>query len=249
MSRAIDPFDELAALFLTEPEAPSHGTGMHQRAMVELLLVGHLPVRAGLWLAPYADTVARDLGPTVLLRLDDAAPHLQLLRASPDDLQNLSQPASLRQVIRALMPTVRRWVVRPGSDADPVELVVGGADRLTILSGADQAARVAAYTLIKSLVQAAEECAGPMPSLAMAVLGCDEHTARNVVEGLNRTASSFLGASTAGVYLPPSSPGHETPAGALARHPELLDGDQTLVQGTIARTSKPTRRRHGKMTS
>ncbi len=81
MTRIVDPFDELTALFLTTDSEDVNGrNGTHQATTVEILLVGHLPVRAGLWLAPYADALAREAGPTALLRLDDSAPQLQILR-------------------------------------------------------------------------------------------------------------------------------------------------------------------------
>ena len=50
MPRTADPFDELAALFLTDPDRPAGDRA--QRATVELLIVGHLPVRGSLWLVP-----------------------------------------------------------------------------------------------------------------------------------------------------------------------------------------------------
>ena len=70
MTDRTDPFKELAALFLTEPDAAAP-TRPAADPTIELIVVGSLPVRASLWLVPYADTVARQLGPTALLRLDE----------------------------------------------------------------------------------------------------------------------------------------------------------------------------------
>ena len=66
MTDHVDPFDELAALFLTEPDvvAPGNEGSTAQRTVVELAIVGHLPVRAGVWLTPYADAIACEQGPT-----------------------------------------------------------------------------------------------------------------------------------------------------------------------------------------
>src|SRR5688572_1603438 len=106
MNNPIDPFDELAAMFLTarQPQppgaarmtpaptpawsapamsSPRSGAQSCARpiAMTELLIVGHLPVRASLWLVPYADMLAREVGTVGLVRLDGQEPTLQLLRA------------------------------------------------------------------------------------------------------------------------------------------------------------------------
>ena len=67
MTRTVDPFDELAAMFLTEAdEKPAEDTGDSTpvSVLIELLMVAHLPVRGGLWLTPYADAVARGAGTT-----------------------------------------------------------------------------------------------------------------------------------------------------------------------------------------
>ena len=62
MTQTMDTFDELSAIFLTEDEDAPAPEPMSP-AQLELILVGHLPVRAGLWLTPYADASARQRGP------------------------------------------------------------------------------------------------------------------------------------------------------------------------------------------
>ena len=147
MSPTVDPFDELAAMFLTRPD--ERGSGGDPRApvaTVELLLVGHLPVRAGLWIGPYVDAIAQQSGPTALLRLDAGMSRVELLRSAaplPTD------PTDLRDVIGALAPSTRTWMVRPASQGDPSELVASRPDRITVLSGANEAAVIQAYRLIR----------------------------------------------------------------------------------------------------
>ena len=113
MTRTIDPFDELASMFLTEAEGPA--LEEPAAASVEVLVVGHLPVRAGLWLTPYADAVARELGPVALLRFDGDAPAVHVLRSDDDPLAG--EPGlTLRPTIEHLAATVRTWIIRPASD-------------------------------------------------------------------------------------------------------------------------------------
>jgi hypothetical protein len=189
----MDPFDELAALFLSDQGASPRANGASARATMELLIVGHLPVRAGVWLAPYADTVARTEGDTALIRLDDSVAHLQLLRASGDELQAPDTATTLRSTLASLRSSIDHWIVRPPSDAAAEELVTAGADRITILSGVDEAALVAAYQLVKELAAAAEQAGVTLPRLGLAMLGCDEAAGKSAAARLNQTTRSFLG--------------------------------------------------------
>lgn len=196
MTRITDGIDELAALFLTGPDDPvalAQGMGPGGSAReVELVLVGHLPVRAGVWLAPYVDAMARRVGPAVVVRLDDTAPYLQLFRGSASASTSVRQEQTFRGCVESLAPSTRLWAVRAPADAELADLVAAGPDRITILSGADEVAVCAAYRLIKSIWSAAEAIQRPMPPLGLAVLGCSETAAQAIVTNLNRTTSSFL---------------------------------------------------------
>jgi hypothetical protein len=201
MSQTADPFDELTALFLTGAPggapraaggAPMHGSSTAAVGrIVELLLVGHLPVRAGLWLGPYVDAIGRERGPTALVRLDLEEPSVEVMRGPGGES---GQPAAtLLDHVQAISPIVATWVIRPGPSENPADLITGGADRLTILSGADEAAIVGAYRLIKDLADAAQRTGQRLPPIGLALLGCQRQTALQAVERMNRTASTFLG--------------------------------------------------------
>ncbi|MHC5022537.1 MAG: hypothetical protein ACYTGG_01320 [Planctomycetota bacterium] len=192
MSPAIDPFDELAAIFLTDPDGRPADDDPAATTMIELLVVGHLPVRAGLWLTPCADAVARQAGPSILLRLDAEEATLQLLRGHVDAARALSR-ATLPRAIEQLAGSAGRWLVRAPVETPPETIVSAGADRITILSSADDAAVVAAYQIIKGLVAAAAESEIPLPSFGLAIVGSDEDSARHVLQRLNRATSSFVG--------------------------------------------------------
>ena len=197
MTQPSDPFDELAAMFLTEPDADeAHAGGGRKGTTVELLAVGHLPVRGGLWLTPYADAVAREAGPTALLRLDGEETSLQLLRGESDMLSTLVQQQpqpTLPETIQGLATSVNAWIVRPPADCGPAEMIRADADRITILSSADEAAVVAAYQLVKGLSDAATRIPHPLPEIALAVLGADSASAASVLDRLRRTTMECLG--------------------------------------------------------
>ncbi len=196
MTQTVDPFDELAALFLTEADEQRTVDRDGHCTTVELVVVGHLPVRAGLWLTPYADARAREGGPTALLRLDSDEPSIQILQPPEAMVKMSASPAgyaTIRDAVGVLARAgVGMWVIRPASEVAPSELLEAGADRITILSSADEAAIVGAYQRLKDLVEAAQQSGVAMPSLGLAVPGADRQAAERMRQRLNRTTSTFL---------------------------------------------------------
>ncbi len=191
MTDRTDPFKELAALFLTEPDAAAP-TRPAADPNIELIVVGSLPVRASLWLVPYADTVARELGPTALLRLDEEQPTIQLLRAPPD-IASRTWP-TLAGAIADLGRHVGTWLIRPAYDVTPQQMVATQTDRVTVLTSVNDSAIVKAYQEIKLLSSAAKQDtpAKPVPKLGVAVLGSDHETAERFHDHLRHTTASFL---------------------------------------------------------
>jgi hypothetical protein len=193
MTSGLDPFDELAALFLTEPEGPGTTTvGGRTAGFIEALVVGHLPVRASVWLTPYVDSLAREHGPAALLRLDGDVPSLELLRGPAAPLA-FDDPRDLRACIAQVARHARVWVVCPAAGVHVSELPMSGVDRMTILSSADEAAVVAAYQIVKDASEAAATVGVALPGIGIAVVGTGLDQARQVVNRLTRTTASFLG--------------------------------------------------------
>lgn len=174
MTKMIDPFDELAAMFLTAP-TPTPTVGgpalpnpppaprgnaepvrqPHGPATAELLIAGNLPVRGALWLTPYADAISRQAGAVALIRLDSEQPSVQVLRG-PVELATSPLGASLEEAVAIIAPAIDVWMVVPRANTSGRELLESGGDRITILSSADEAAVVAAYQSMKDLVQAVD---------------------------------------------------------------------------------------------
>lgn len=207
MTRTFDPFDELATIFLS-PAAPASAPNRRpplsaaaSRSSMEILLAGNLPVRAALWLTPYADALGRELGATAMIRLDGDEPSVQIVRG-PAALADRPLGADLHRCVSNLGASIDVWLVRPAAAASPMDLVEAGADRITILSSGDEAAVIGAYQIVKGLVQASEAAAKPLPAIALAVVGAEQREAASVVERLNRTTVSFLGVEVkAGICL------------------------------------------------
>ncbi|MBX3372626.1 MAG: hypothetical protein KF817_02225 [Phycisphaeraceae bacterium] len=203
-----DPYEELASMFLTrepvdERRRPSGPT-------FELLLVGHLPVRAALWLAPVAERIARERGLTALVRLDGDDPLVQLFGGTSDPMRAESC-RNLRETILFLGRTVRTWLLRPSARTAMSDVAALRPDRLTLLSGADEVALVSAYRIIRDLFESAEAISAPLPALDVIVIGSDEATSADMVARLARTVDATLGLPVSARFvLPRIEPGGRT---------------------------------------
>ncbi len=239
MTRTVDPFDELAAMFLTEPDdrpAKDVGDSTPVKVLIELLMVAHLPVRGGLWLTPYADAVARGAGTTALLRLDGDHPTLQQLRGDDQSAKPRSD-LFLREAIAELMPSTPVWVIRPSSKTSPGRLLQSGADRITILTSADEAAVVAAYQAIKNLVDECEADLSTLPSIGLAVVGSEKSEAEDMVSRVNATAEEHLGISVPMTLCLP-----RMDAGILSTRYMSFSDEDSPPLNTVIRMIDETRR-------
>lgn len=219
MMHGNDPYDELAELFLTDThpddEAGSTATAP-PGARITLCVVGHLPVRAGLWLSPYAAAVARGYGTTALVRIDDDAASIELFGASTDMVDRLLAARAAGRLDDAIADlavssanadddAVQHWILRPSAAFSPSgegdawfpnDETCARIDDVHVLTGVDDAAVVAAYQSIKRVAEAASETGRPAPAIGLAVVGTTTDAARQMVDRLNRTARSFLGVET-----------------------------------------------------
>ena len=116
MSSNGDAFGSLAALFTSGPAGgapspqPSAKEGPSLGA-VTTVLVGNVPVMAGLWTTQLADEVAKSGGPTALVRFERDDVTLELLRADG------------RQLPPAGPAAVTRWLPRARAAAGAATLV------------------------------------------------------------------------------------------------------------------------------
>ncbi|MDZ4755230.1 MAG: hypothetical protein SGJ11_12150 [Phycisphaerae bacterium] len=223
-----DPYAELASLFLTDgPDVPylmphmieqsagaaqqSTGTSFALRldesiedsnvvtAPIEVAIVGHLPVMGGLWVTQYADQIARREGPTALVRLERGQLTLELLRA-PQFRGRLEAAESLDEGLHVLAEAAARWVICPQGEAAVDGPLPAGA--LTLLTGADDAATVAAYRVMKNLAERWHIAGWPVPPVGLVVLGASDERVGEVMAKLDQATKAFLDVelSVAGTY-------------------------------------------------
>lgn len=197
MKTTTDPYADLAALFLGEDAAPepvATATAVDEapadaRERVELVLPGNLPVMGSLWISQYADLIGQREGPVALVRFGEGEVTVEVFRSGSTRV-GLDSAPDLDGAIRDLAGLVNRWLVVP-ADAGDLD-VPPAAATATILSGADDAAVVGAYRLLKRVVERWNDTSIDWPRFGLAVLGSGEGDAGGVAEKLNRTARAFL---------------------------------------------------------
>ncbi len=211
-----DTFDSLADLFLgDDPQRHPRPRAIDTRG----LIVGHLPVLASAWIAQHARDLADELhGPVAVVAR--AAGRVTIdLHGQNDRLQptnNLDDAIN-----QAMNAGVRAWLIR----ADAVtELSLAESTRLTslsILTGHDEAALVAAYRALKGLTGIDNTIDfDDTLRIHVAVMGATDAQGRPAAEKLRRAAESFLQTGLASVSIT-----DKIGTGSAAR---LYDGDSDL---------------------
>ncbi|MCA9310567.1 MAG: hypothetical protein KDA21_05125 [Phycisphaerales bacterium] len=172
------------------PPAPADGD---EGVTLEVLMLGHLPVRATPWVGQYARRLALELDePVILLRMESERASLRLFGM---DFESAPSFESLNDAIAWAGGVARRWVLQV-TELDEPTLATGRAiDCVTLLTGADDAAIVAAYGTIKRLAESSVGWGDELgsPTLRIATMGSDETTSRAAFERLERAASIYLG--------------------------------------------------------
>lgn len=183
-----NPFDRNLDAFLGTRTPERKGS---PSALRTLVLVGNLPVLSGLWLSQYADREARERGAACMLRIDDDAVQLELFVAN-GRRPSIRPQATLAEALRAVAPVVSAWLVVPrGSESIEIPTDVG---EVVVLTGADEPAVIAAYTLIKRCMESIKTRgdARAHPRISVAVLGATDDECAFVERTLDKTTRAFL---------------------------------------------------------
>jgi hypothetical protein len=164
-----------------------------QPTEVELLLVGHLPVLGSAWVLQYAKHVAQNSGvPVGLIRLSGGEATVDLT-LPPSEVPPQSGPMpSIAEAVKYVAQRTGRWIIRLDESADRATAADAAssiriADRVTVLTGADEAAVVGCYRVIKTL-----EPGEATPRLHVAVMGSNPARAEEAAGKLSKAAEKFL---------------------------------------------------------
>ncbi|MFA7235480.1 MAG: hypothetical protein WC058_01335 [Phycisphaeraceae bacterium] len=180
------------SLRLTPDDSPESSSSF---APPELLLTGHLPGPATLWFNQYAQQLVQKCPVVAALHLTDDDITLDLFGESDPRRGPFIPPAdvpSLPEAINTLAPHAPHWLLHITHLDDPLARAAAHQTRRwTLLTGCDEAAVVAAYRLLKQLLEGRPDDS-PRPTVALVFLGCDEADAQQAAQRLARTAREHL---------------------------------------------------------
>lgn len=216
-SLSISDYDALADLFLgdeaddpedaamsdaAEPTAPeAHHFTPASRPMpeppnapsIEAVIVGHLPVRASLWVMQHARDTADATGETVAV-----------LRASGDELAiDLLAPSqtrrsfstfdakSLDEALALAARTATRWIISADELTEPHLISAERVDTVSLLTSASRAATVAAYRTLKHSLGTSGDAEDR--TIRFVILGSEEDDASRAATQLRHVTEAFIG--------------------------------------------------------
>lgn len=167
---------------------------------IEGLLMGHLPVLGGAWVTQYAKHVAdQSHQPVAVVRAQAGTLSVDLVlpRGSSGKVNSrIGAGGQGDDLTRALMHAGQEsshWLVRVDEIDEPELLAQPRVQRVTLLTGADDAAVVASYRTIKNLMAALETReGGSAPDLGLAIMGAGEEDAGDAEQKIRKAVRTFL---------------------------------------------------------
>lgn len=162
--------------------------------VMEGLILGHLPVMASAWAMQYARQRAEDLGePVAIVRFRGGEVSIEVVSAPHGEAPVSPAPMpTLEEALGRARALASHWIVRIDGSGEGAIADHPTLDAVTLLSGADQAATVAAYRTIKELFTPAGERAASHPRVRIAILGSPDGRAAAARAALARAAAAFL---------------------------------------------------------
>lgn len=162
-----------------------------------MLLAGHLPVHGSPWIAQYARAAAEASGaPVALVRRRAGSCTVELFGADhappiPPPVRSDGDP----WIPPALAATIARWIITGETEDDALALAEDPRiSAATVLSGANDAAVVAAYRAIKALIG---RRADPALAIRLAVAGATAAEAQSMLARVQQACAAFLGRAVA----------------------------------------------------
>ena len=159
---------------------------------LEVLFPGNLPVWANLWLPAYVQRIARGRGPVALIRLQYKSCSIQVFGEGSEPIDPPEDACQrISDLARWVAGNLAQVVVVPRT-IDDDEAILEADLPITIMTGADEAAKIEAYRRSKELVEAARGAELPLPALSLVIAGTNENDARAIASRISETASRFL---------------------------------------------------------
>ncbi len=164
------------------------------RPRVEVIVLGHLPVRATLWARQYACGSAKEHDEIVaLVRAASGSTAIDLITGR--EPERAMGCADIESAMESIHSRADRVIMRVDERIEPELLDRPEVDTITILTGADEAAVVASYRLVKTVdatLNDRYEDQGDAPRVRIAVMGSPRDHAEDARFKLENAVASFL---------------------------------------------------------
>lgn len=193
----------------------------------ELLITGHLPARAGLWVAQYSAQRARETGePVALVRLVAGSLTVDLFGVErPESEDSHIESRTVHEAVRTARRHARRCIIQADETQSPKLLDDPRINTVTIITGANDAAVVDAYRAIKGIAVRSERRDTP-PTIRLAIMGGEPERAERATAKIRDAVGTFL--STELEIAPPIAAMGPTGAWSLSRGPSKGDAEPIL---------------------
>lgn len=184
-------YDHLADVFLTGEAANTTVAPQRGSSLVAAMLV-NLPVIAGPWIEQLASSLAQDRGPTCLLRERDGQISVDVI-AGREGIGALTsaltgQPATLETAVRQCRAVFPQWIIELRGGEAGAAADLSRFDEVFVVTGADEAATVAAFGQIKRLADS-----GQAPRMTVVVAGSEAKAAEEAAGRISLACRRSLG--------------------------------------------------------
>lgn len=164
------------------------------RPKVEVIVLGHLPVRATLWARQYACGSAKKNDEIVaLVRAASGSTAIDLITGR--EPERAMGCADIESAMESIHERADRVVMRVDERIEPELLDRPEVETITILTGADEAAVVASYRLVKTVdatLNERYEDQEDAPRVRIAVMGSAKDQAEDARYKLENAVASFI---------------------------------------------------------
>lgn len=168
-----------------EDEEPTASATIPPRAIVDAVILGSLPVYASAWILQHARCESLRAGrPVALVRVLSGECAVDVVGLAPDAAPK--RPfATLEDALAFVGAECARVLLRTGETSEHDLASHASVGAITILTGVDDPALVAAYRTIKAI----HACEKPV---RVATMGAPSEDARRAYDKIARAAASFL---------------------------------------------------------
>lgn len=191
----------VAAASSAASTAPTASSAPVAPVVIEAVLLGNLPGLSGPWLTQYAQRLAQERGPVAVLHLEEDQIDAELVEPTDRPLSAGRVPPKgasggladrLEALAASAQAPLRTVLLHVEADAPPTELLprLRCVQAWTLLCGADDAAVVGAYRLLKQWAQHDGFFADQR--IKLQVMGSDQAAADQAADKLRQAAASFL---------------------------------------------------------